>query len=241
MKKSILIALSFVLFGMANAQNNSTTNSQSGGSDLYKGWSASLNLGVTQPYTDINQFQYFKTFKNKNENRPAFQLGVKKMFSSVLGLQADFAAGTILGDVRPEGKSISGHSEDAAYLSMLSNTFGAYNIKNGIYFKTNFYQVSTSLYFDLNNLGITLFNVRKGFLVKRRVALYSYIGIGVIHFNSQIKTLKGDSAFTTYGAGVSGKSLESVVPVGLGVKYKINNKINYIQIKKSRFLIRSLE
>ncbi len=228
MKKSILIALSFALFGMANAQtNNAASNSQTGGSDLYKGWSASLNLGVTQPYTDLNEFQYRKTFKNKNENRPAFQLGVKKMFSSVLGLQADIAAGSILGDMRPTNKSADGHTEDTYYTDMLSSIFGANNIKKGgIYFKTNFYQVSTSLYFDLNNLGVTLFNVRKGFLVKRRVALYSYVGIGVIHFNSQIRTLKNDSAFTTYGAGVSGKALESVVPIGVGVKYKINNKIN---------------
>ena len=148
------------------------------------------------------------------------------MFSSVVGLQADFSFGSILGDTRAVGKSTSGRAENAAYIADLATVFGASNVKNGIYFKTNFSQISTSLYFDLNNLGISLFNVRKGFLVKRRVAIYSYVGVGMIHFDSKIKTLKNDSAFTVYQMGISGKSYEAVVPVGIGVKYKINNKIN---------------
>jgi outer membrane protein OmpA-like peptidoglycan-associated protein/opacity protein-like surface antigen len=216
-----LMCMSTALF----AQNKSATPSS--GSDLYKGWSLYGNLGATMPYTDLNQYQFLHPIKYKNEYRFSGAIGVRKMFSSVVGLQTDFAAGSILGNTRPLASGVPGKTEHDLYTSQIAMVlFGKPTLNQAIYFKTNFWQLSSSVYFDLNNLGSTLFNARKGNLAKRKIAVYSYVGIGLMKFNTTIRLTKNDSAFTKYLMGVSGKSLESVIPVGLGVKYKLNNKIN---------------
>ena len=222
----LIVVLSTALFSIVKAQGTSS------GSDLYKGWSAYLNLGLTQPYTDLNRFQYFATWKQKNENRPGFTLGVRKMFSSVVGLQADISAGQILGDFRSKGLtgslvSSNGNAEYAMYTQEVAQAlWGTNKPKESVYFKTPYWQGAISAYIDLNNLGVSLFNARKGMLVKRRLAFYSYVGLGVISFDSKIYSLTTDSAYHKYLAGVSGKSMEAVVPVAIGAKYKINNKWN---------------
>ncbi len=221
MKKSILIILSVLYFGTSFAQSNQSTS----GSDQYKGWSAYLNLGVTKPYTDLNMFQYMPALSNKNELRPAFYLGARKMMTSVVGLQADFSAGQILGDSR--GNVNPASTEHQLYMQELSQAlWGTNKMQENVYFKTNFTQLSGSVYFDLNNLGVTLFNAHKGMLVKRKIAFYTYVGFGVMHFNSAIHSLKNDSTYHKYLAGVSGKSLESVIPMGFGAKYKLSNQWN---------------
>ena len=119
MNKLKLAVVALFVFTSINsfAQNKPTT----GGSDLYKGWSAQLNLGVTQPYTDLNEYQYFKTFKSKNENRPAISIGARKMFSSVMGLQSDVAFGSILGNARILSNDITGLSEREIYTKNIYN------------------------------------------------------------------------------------------------------------------------
>jgi outer membrane protein OmpA-like peptidoglycan-associated protein/opacity protein-like surface antigen len=219
-----IVALATLLTVNVLAQNKPATPA---GSDLYKGWSLYGNIGTTMPYTDLNQYQYMHAFNYKSEYRFGMDLGVRKMLSSVVGAQGDFAFGSILGDTRKISSNIAGKTEHDLYLSQVAmQLWGTPKMKSGVYFKTNFWQASGSIYFDLNNVGATLFNARKGSLAKRRVAVYSYVGFGLMHFNTTIRTLKSDSAFTKYMSGISGKSYESVIPVGLGVKYKLNNRIN---------------
>lgn len=222
----LIVAIVTIMYVGANAQTK--PGATTGGSDLYKGWSLYGNLGATMPYTDLNMYQYFHPVKNKNEYRFGMDLGVRKMFSSVVGAQADFAFGSILGNTRGAlAKNVSGKTEHDLYISQIAMAlWGQPTMKESIYFKTNFWQASTAMYFDLNNLGATLFNARKGNLAKRKIAVYSYIGIGLMHFDTKIYSFKTDSTYKKYLSGVSGKTYEAVIPVGLGVKYKLNNKIN---------------
>jgi outer membrane protein OmpA-like peptidoglycan-associated protein/opacity protein-like surface antigen len=197
------------------AVNNFTTPSE----DLYKGWSLFLKLGVNQPFTDVNQYQFFRPIKFKNENRPAFQLGIQKMLTNIVGVQGYFQYGTLVGTSRKIGKKSAGKSENNAYLKSLGFAYP-------VYFKTPVTEFAIQGYFDFTNIGYSLLSARKGVTYKRKFAVYGTVGVGGVYFNSKVRGLNNDSLFNTYLHGVSGKTLETVIPVALGFKYRINRAWN---------------
>ncbi len=222
----IALTISLGSFAQTKSASNSGAKTSEPSATLYSGWSATVRLGLNQPYTDVNQYQLGKIMKNtawaKNENRPSFTIGVQKMMSNIVGIQGNLRFGSLQGTSR-----INSTTEDRFYFNQLAAQFPALFVKNNpIYFKTSIKQADLDLYVDWTNLGYSLMTSRKGGSYKRKLAVYTYLGIGMLSFDSKIKTTRTDSAFTYYLQGVSGKANEVVIPLAIGAKYKLNNKIN---------------
>ena len=85
----------------------------------YKGTSVTLKLGVTSAYTDIRTFDFARVSAGDpkvSEWKPGFGISINRMCSSVLGLQANFLYGKLLGiaDYRNKVDIKAGHFyEDA--------------------------------------------------------------------------------------------------------------------------------
>ncbi len=229
------LALAIVIAPAVWAQDNSlketlNLNNPFKSTDSYTGWSGVLKFGVTQPYTDINMYPYFKALKNKNENQPYLSIGGQKMVSNIIGFQGFLNVGKIQGSLRLKRNPLV--SENGAYLNSLgtaNGTLGWYARNEGIYFKTNVIGADAHIYFNLSNLGYSLLSASKG-IYKKRLSFYGYTGVGFISFKSTIYSIKTDKALPSNKnmAGITGKNntIETEVPVAVGLKYKLNSKIN---------------
>jgi len=226
---SLSLTISLSSFAQTRPAVNTGAKTSDPSANLYSGWSAVVRLGLNQPYTDVNQYQLGKISKNndwtRSENRPSFTIGVQKMMSNIVGVQGNLRFGSLQGSSRKYGGYKS--SEDLFYFNQLAAQFPALFVQNNpIYFKTSVRQADLDLYVDWTNLGYSLLSSRKGGSYKRKFAVYTYLGAGMMSFDSKIYTTRTDSAFTKYLQGVSGKASEVVFPMAIGAKYKVNNKIN---------------
>lgn len=231
MKKYFVLLLAGLFFLNVSAQTALTSkerlnlNNPFKSTEAYTGWSAVVKLGLSQPYTDINMYQYYKVWKHKNENQPMLTVGAQKMVSNVIGFQGLIGYGKLQGVIRPSSSS----TEQALYLSTLGPV-GTAAKRTGVYFKTNILSVNANLYFNWSNLGYSLIAANKSNF-DRKYTFYSTIGFGLVAFNSSIYNLKTDAKLSTnkYLSGMTSKganSYETNIPFSTGMKYKINNLIN---------------
>lgn len=195
--------------------------------DAYTGWSAIVKLGITQPYTDINMYQYYKVWSHKNENQPMLTVGAQKMVSNVIGFQGLLSYGTLQGTLRP--LSTNANTEQKLYFQSLGSV-GTAAAKSGVYFRTNILALNANLYFNWSNLGYSLLSANKS-VYDRKYTFYSTLGFGMTAFNSTIYSSKTGEALASnkYMSGITnkdGKTYETNIPMSTGFKYKVNNKIS---------------
>jgi len=234
------ILLTLVISNQVAAQDNSARqgtfkeslnlNNPFKSTDSYTGWTGIVKLGITQPFTDINMYQYYKVIKNKNENQPMISIGAQKMISNIIGFQGFVNYGKLQGAMRDIRNPAN--TENKMYVNSMgtyTGTLGWYVKNGGIYFNTNIIGANGNFYFNLSNIGYSLLSASKG-IYKKRISFYAVAGFGFVSFKSTIYSLKDNSPLPSnkYYYGISGKknTIETDIPLGLGIKYKLNNKLN---------------
>ncbi len=199
-------------------------------------FSVGIHAGVTLPYTDIRQYDWWRVTKPKSEYQLAFGARGTFMVNSVLGIQGDLKYGKLQGIM----KNSNNWEEDFQHWAFVKSTDHSLNadkppylFKQPPYFTTNIFQMNVNAYINISNLWANLNKLIKQSnntipIKERKVNIYTFLGMGMIFFDSEIKSLRTDKpsnlGYTTGGS--SGKTTETVVPIGAGLKYKISKVVD---------------
>ena len=186
----------------------------------YKTWAITVNGSFTNPYTDLKYRRFLGVSSPKNEYQWGVGLGVTHMFDGAFGIMGLFNAGAL------QGVADSNMDSKFDYRAMVAAGIDP----SGNFFKANFYEGSVNLYWDITN---TVFGINRMIRARnsgmdykpRWVSLYSFAGIGYNYTNTKVYKLKTgledtSSFFHTGGNGTL------VIPVGVGLKFKLSKSID---------------
>jgi len=201
MKTIRFITLTFLFVMMLNVisfgQNDKGTDKIK-----YNTWSATLSAGSMLAYCDLRQFDFYPvTIKNSKD---WYQLnpGLSE-WDRGFGLKISKQLSPIFG--------IQGMLEKGAVNGIRTAVdahFSASFLTYGFNVKINF---------------LPIFNPK---LKAPRIALYGIAGIGLCDFKTREWALTSTTLLSSYGYGEFGgedkATTETVIPIGLGIKYKIN-------------------
>ena len=235
-KKLGLTFFSMLLMGMpllTHAQNADSTASAekiaTHGIQLdkvLKNYSVTIHAGVTVPYTDVRSLDFSSRFKKPGDVQYGVGASITRMFGGVFGGQIDYTYGKLQGASRPLDY---GYQDRATWLQL--------GFTNPFYFKTQFHQVSANMYINISNMFLGLNRYIRAHkenkpINERKFSLYGKVGIGMIFFDSKLydlntgKSLKETDNDYKYLRGFTNKTTEFVVPMALGVKYKISKRFD---------------
>ncbi len=200
----ILLVFAFLVCSQSiHAQENSFK-------DINK-FSIGLNFGSLLPYGDIKQNDYLPT---SDELKWGGGLILNYQISSYLSLQGQFLIGELAGS-----KSNFTQNTGPYHDGLLTN----------LKFNTEFFEFGINTTVSLNRLLTPCYKFNN------RWNIYALAGLGYINFRSQsfrLDTLTGDyDIYNYYGWKEDGTvkdklTRELILPLGLGVKFKISNKFD---------------
>ncbi|NNC95714.1 MAG: OmpA family protein [Chitinophagales bacterium] len=200
----------------------------------YKSWSISLVPGITTGFTDVKGKDFFGVGKPKNENQFGISANVTKMLSGAFGIMGRAYYGKIVGVLDENTLSI----EDTRYYVDLG-------IVQSVYFEQTALQGSINLYWNISN---TIFNMNKqyksdrfGTVKKKRwISVYTYGGVGLAQYDepkllieatdvpisSTYLTSTPSPGSNSYIINGNEKFSELILPLALGVKFKVSRAID---------------
>ncbi len=236
MIKSILKSLPIILVFFVTT-NLAIAQMQTSPKKYFRGNSLTLKVGLTETYTDIRANDFgWRSSGGKSEMKPGFGVSFNHMFSSVFGIQGNFAYHQILGI-----------SDMDTTVKEDKNIYRNLGFPGPIYFDANVMHGSVSGYINLTNLAMGLAKANQKGNHGRRFGVYTAIGVGLSSFETIIKDLPGDGIAegvsydkpyvdpvtgnnTGIGGYLKGKSgpetSELDFPFSLGVKYKISKRLD---------------
>jgi outer membrane protein OmpA-like peptidoglycan-associated protein len=204
----------------ASTSGTKTTTTSSKYQLPYKTWALTLNGSFTNPYTDLKYRRFLGVTSPKNEYQWGIGVSATHMFDGAFGIMASFNTGAL------QGVADSNMDSKFDYKAMVAAGLDP----AGNYFKANFYEGSANLYWDITN---TVFGLNRLFRARnagqpykpRWVSLYAYGGIGINYTNTHVYKLK-TGQLDTSGNFFNGGTTSLVVPVGLGLKFKLSKSID---------------
>jgi OOP family OmpA-OmpF porin len=218
-KSSVLTLVSLAFIGMAFAQTNNSTSTKKtsmsdsvktpklfGGTAQYNTWSVGANIGITAPVVATGGTDVF------TGNNPSFGYGVtvKKQLTHTFSLRFDLSGGKVSG------------SESAGFL--VPNPASPTETVNVTSFTTSYISGSLNGVFNFGNIN---------FLKRKNgINFYTSGGLGLIDYAPQIFFPSGSSGTSYDFKGHAGNNKtatyihEMVIPVGVGVKFKLTDKLD---------------
>lgn len=192
---------------------------------LLKNYSISIHVGGTMPFTDVRSVDFLGRFDAPSDVQYGVGASITRMFGSVFGGQVHYTYGKLQGVSR----KMDGYQDRATWLQL--------GFKNPFYFKTQFHQLSANLYINFSNMFLGMNRVVRAnqndrSINERKFSAYGKVGIGFMFFDSKLYDLKTNRYLREiepsfgYLRGFTNKTTEFVVPMALGVKYKINKKFD---------------
>lgn len=192
---------------------------------LFKNYSVTIHAGATAPFTDVRSLDFNRIQKPKSDVQYGVGMSITRMMGNVFGVQVDYLYGKLQGTSRPS----EGYQERSTWLQL--------GFKDPFYFKTQFHQPSLNVYVNFSNMFVGLnryvrANQEKRPINERKVSVYGKVGIGLIFFDSKLYDLKTEKSLALtdpkykYMRGFTNQTTEFVVPMALGLKYKINQKFD---------------
>ena len=216
--KISIIAFIIIPFNLLFAQQNDTKNINTIESDEegikinLDTWSVSASYGSMLFYGDVKQFNLYPLSNNNvqswydiynadiTERRWAGSFTLNKQINDNFGVRGQMLIGKLSGVNRRDKN-------------------------NGEYFNANIFENNVSAIVSLDKL---LYKNKKN----EDFNLYALVGIGFVQFRTYRRELGTDKFLRDFGYDEDGKTkirvtTETVIPVGLGFKYKINEKIDF--------------
>ena len=192
---------------------------------LLKNYSVSAHFGVTTPYTDVRSYDFNRFKKPKSDVQYGMGASITRMMGNVFGVQVDYIYGKLQGASRP----LEGYQDRSTWLQL--------GMSKPFYFKTQFHQPSVNIYVNFSNMFVGLnryvrANKENRPINERKVSVYGKVGIGMVFFDSKLYDLETEKSLAAtdpnykYLRGFTNKTTEFVMPLSLGIKYKINQKIS---------------
>jgi outer membrane protein OmpA-like peptidoglycan-associated protein len=169
--------------------------------------SVGLNFGSLLPYGDIKKWDFWPTKEELSWGGGAI---VNYQFSPLFAMQGQLLVGKLSG-------------EKPRFL----NTTGSYHHgqQANLKFEAEFYETSINFTVSLNRLLTPCSKLNN------RLNIYALAGLGYVSFRSQLRKTDDDSFVASWGWLTNGTvkgnmTRELVIPVGMGVKYKINDRFD---------------
>lgn len=209
---SCVILIILMLNGLTHSQNDKK---------FYETLSINASFGSNMFYGDIRQFDWYPLTNGNitnwynvsnstaNELNWGAAFSIKKSFNYVFGLRAQINTGKLGG--------------------VLINTKQPASNNNYIYFSGNVFETSLLATININNLVFP----KKA--KDRKLYSYAFLGVGLSNFRSTLRELPTDDFISAFGYEKDGTTkkdatTETVLPVGLGMKYKVSDLIDlYIE------------
>ncbi len=188
---------------------------------LLKNYSVGIHFGATAPFTDVRSYDFNRIKKPKSDIQYGGGASITRMMGNVFGIQVDYIYGKLQGASRP----LEGYQDRSTWLQLGFN--------KPFYFKTQFHQPSLNVYVNFSNMFVGLnryvrANKENRPINERKVSVYGKIGIGMIFFDSKLYDLETEKSLALtdpkykYMRGFTNKTTEFVMPMAIGIKYKIN-------------------
>ncbi len=194
----------------------------------YKGWALTAKGGVFSPFTDVRSNNIaFSSENGKSEMSYGGGLDLTHMFNSAFGLQANFLYGSLLG-IAAKNKSSDGGQDP----------FSSLGFSEPVYFETDLISGGLSAYINFNNLALALIKANQTTKHDRWLSIFGTIGVGVVNFDSQIKSLSSDTVYSVaqtnaageviggLSRGISGTTTALEAPFSLGAKLKLSRSFD---------------
>lgn len=211
--KNTLIASSVLALALTSAvaqdAKQADASKQNG---FFRNWSVGANAGVMLFYGDVKQYDYYPVFRYNSEYSLGYGLTLTKTLNSVIGLQGQILNGKLAGTSR--------YAKAASFRDPKDNR----------YFTANVFEYDFNVVINLSNL---ILSKRK--INERKFSVYTTFGAGLTNFNTELRKLSDDALITEYGSSnpnssekliFKNRTTEIVIPVSLGVKYKLNTKFD---------------
>jgi|GEM_PF-1922106 len=199
----------FTLFCLLSVAFNAISYGQTDskpGKIQYNTWSVTLSGGSMLFYGDLRQFDFYPVTKQNSQDWYNLSPGL-----------SEYAWGY--------GLAIS---------KQLSPVFGIQGILekgelNGININADAHFNASILTYGLN-MKINILPMLKPDLESPRVAIYGIAGIGFCDFKTRQYSISTNTLLSSYGYGDGNAekkaTTETVIPLGIGIKYKISNTID---------------
>lgn len=196
---------------------------------ILKNYSVTIHAGATMPFTDVRSLDFNRFQGPKSDVQYGFGGSITRMMGNVFGVQLDYIYGKLQGASRPLDY---GYEDRSTWFEL--------GFKKPFYFKTQFHQPSANIYVNFSNMfvGTNRYiraNKENRPINERRLSVYGKVGIGLIFFDSKLYDMATDIPVYDldpgdfphpYMRGFSRKTTEFVVPMSLGLKYKINTNFD---------------
>jgi OmpA-OmpF porin, OOP family len=217
LKKTVgLSFVSLILVGMASAQTNTTSTTKMsdsvttakvfGGVQQYNTLSVGVNIGVTAPFVATGGTNVF----NGDQAKFAWGVSLRDQFSHSFSLKLDFGGGQVGGT-------------GAFAVSNPASPGGNTETVSATKFSTDYFQGSISAVVNIGNID---------FLQRKSgINFYGSGGFGIVAYQPTIyfpgaSGLYGyQYTFNKFDGGET-HIHELVIPVGLGVKFKLTDKLD---------------
>ncbi len=203
MKTINFVALTLVLLLIFNTKSNAQNSTEK---IEYNTWSVSVSGGSMLFYGDLRQFDFY----------PVSKQNAKDWYKTTQDITE-----------RQMGFGLSVNKQLTSFIGVQGflqsgKLSGMRKVANA-YFNASFLSYGANAYLNLSNL----FSPIK---VNQKFKLYGILGVGFIDFKTKQQKLSDDATLFSYGYGEFGqeskKTTEVMIPVGLGVKYKINKRFD---------------
>jgi len=191
---------------------------------ILKNYSVTVHAGMTTPFTDVRSYDFARFAKPKSDIQYGFGASITRMMGGVFGVQVDYTYGKLQGVTRPLS---TGYQDRSTWLQL--------GFVRPFYFNTQFHQASANLYINFSNMFLGLNRYIRAAkenkpINERKVSAYGKVGIGMMFFDSKLYDLETERSEDIEGykylRGFTNKTTELVVPMALGIKYKINTKFD---------------
>ncbi|WP_295800481.1 OmpA family protein [Mucilaginibacter sp.] len=214
LKKTVVLScVSLMAVGIASAQTDSTKKMSDaagpaklfGGAGQYNTWSIGVNVGVTGSSVITGGFNRF------NQSQPAlgFGVSVKDQLSHAFGIQLDAHAGQIKGR-----QDQSPNANDPGATTTVTDLVTGTQYEG---FKTNFISGSLSGVVNFGNIS---------FLHRANsVNFYASAGFGFMVYDPAPST--DLTNYVKWSAASGHKVKEVYVPVGVGVKFRASDHLDF--------------
>jgi len=190
---------------------------------VLRNWSVTAHAGVTMPYTDVREYDFFRVTDPVSEYQGGGGVGVTRMFGSVFGVNVDYMFGKLQGVARKQTELV----EDKDIWIKLGRT-------EPLFFNTLIHHPTVNAYINWSNMFLGLNRVMRAKIKEkpvneRRFSVFSRVGFGYIFFNSNLYQVNVENPKdeipvedNKYLNGFTNKATELTIPVSFGLKWKIN-------------------
>jgi outer membrane protein OmpA-like peptidoglycan-associated protein len=163
-------------------------------------WALGLTAGTTTAFHDIRRFEYY----DLSNLGYTFGAHASYWFGPAIGIRGSLNYGHVVGRL----------VDNTAIIN--------YGLPGPVEATTNFFEGSMSAVFNFSGMALDKF---RPLVYERRLGFYGFLGVGVNNFQGRIRNLNTNQFLPTTDAGTA-DGLVLVVPVGLGISYKITDKIH---------------